>query len=340
MTKIAVRDVSLFVKVMGHGYPLLLMHGGPGLDHTTLESLEPLSDRFTLIFYDHRCNGRSTGAVDTMTFDNLTADAEALRQTFGFEEWAVAGHSFGGNVALEYALRYPASVSHLILLDSCGDAWWYEESAPAILGKRGYSEKTVEAAWRFFNGELTPDEVYPIVRKFLRAYFYKFGIRDMPTSIRAAFRMKMRHDAHVFGFGTTLKNWSVMDRLGEIGAPTLVLGGREDFLFPPEHQAILADRIANARLEIIERAGHNAHAEQAREVMQIIKDFIGRARGARRRPAAAEPLAAAAKVPVPRSMHRPVRRSSRRKPRVVRKGAQSRLAELALHQQNAGRSEQ
>ena len=277
MTMIAVRDVSLFVKVMGRGYPLLLMHGGPGLDYTTLDSLEPLADRFRLIFYDHRCNGRSTGAAETMTFDNLTADAEALRQTLGFEEWAVAGHSFGGNVALEYALRYPASVSHLLLLDSCADAWWYEESAPTILGKRGYNAKTVAAARRFYNGELAPDEVYPIVRKFLRAYFYKFSLRDLPTAIRAARRLKMRHDAHVFGFGTTLKNWSVMDRLGEISAPTLVLGGRMDFLFPPEHQAILADRIPNSRLEIIERAGHSAHAEQADAVMQIIREFIGAA---------------------------------------------------------------
>lgn len=279
MTMIAIRDVSLFVKVMGHGYPLLLMHGGPGLDHTTLESLEPLAERFTLIFYDHRCNGRSTGAASTMTFDNLTADAEALRQTFGFEEWAVAGHSFGGNVALEYALRFPASVSHLLLLDSCADAWWYEESAPTILRKRGYSAKTVAAARRFFNGELTPDEVYPIVRKFMRAYFYRFRLRDVPKAIRAALTMKMRHDAHVFGFGTTLRNWSVMDRLGDISVPTLVLGGREDFLFPPEHQAILADRIPDAELEIIERAGHNAHAEQADVVRRIIKYFIGTARG-------------------------------------------------------------
>ena len=278
MTTIAVRDVSLFVKTMGQGYPLLLMHGGPGLDHTTLDSLEPLADRFTLIFYDHRCNGRSTGAVESMTFDNLTADAEALRQLFGFDEWAVAGHSFGGNVALEYALRYPASVSHLLLLDSCADAWWYQESAPTILGKRGYSEATVIAARRFFSGDLTPDEVYPTVRKFLRAYFYKFRLRDVPGAVRAAMRMTMRHEAHVFGFARTLSTWSVMDRLGEITTPTLVLGGREDFLFPPEHQAILADRLPHAALAIIERAGHNAHAEQAQEVMRIITSFIATAR--------------------------------------------------------------
>jgi proline iminopeptidase len=97
MTMAPIRDVSLFVKVMGHGYPLLLMHGGPGLDYTTLSSLEPLADQFTLIFYDHRANGRSAGAAESMTWENLTADADALRESPGFEQWAVLGHSFGGS---------------------------------------------------------------------------------------------------------------------------------------------------------------------------------------------------------------------------------------------------
>ncbi|HMA22827.1 MAG TPA: alpha/beta fold hydrolase, partial [Gemmatimonadaceae bacterium] len=129
MTMLEIRDVSLFVKVMGQGYPLLLMHGGPGLDYTTLSSLEPLADQFTLIFYDHRANGRSTGAAESMTWENLTADAEALRQSLGFDQWAVLGHSFGGQVALEYALRYPERVSQLLLFDTAADAWWHAVNA-------------------------------------------------------------------------------------------------------------------------------------------------------------------------------------------------------------------
>jgi pimeloyl-ACP methyl ester carboxylesterase len=273
MTMIPIRDVSLFVKVMGHGYPLVLMHGGPGLDSTTLSSLEPLADQFTLVFYDHRANGSSTGAADSMTWENLTADADALRQSLGFDQWAVLGHSFGGQVALEYALRYPEHASELLLFDTCGDAWWYEESAPEMLRKRGYSAATADAAWRFFNGDLRPDEVFPTVRKFLRAYFYRLGLLDLPHAVISGFRLKMRPEAHVFGFGTLMKEWSVMDRLGEIEVPTLVLAGRFDFLFPPEHQAILADRLPNAQLEIIERAGHNAHAEQAAEVIGIVRRF-------------------------------------------------------------------
>ena len=277
MTMMPIRDVSLFVKVMGHGYPMLLMHGGPGLDYTTLSGFEPLADRFTLIFYDHRCNGRSTGAVESMTWENLTADADALRETLGFDRWAVLGHSFGGMVALEYALRYPERVSHLLLMDTCGDARWAQQNAPEILAKRGYSAATVKAARRFYNGDLTPGEVARIVMRFLGAYFYHFGLDDLPQAVLATFRMKRRPEAHVFGFKYLQTGWSVMDRLHEIDIPTLVLAGRYDFLFPPEHQAILADRLPRAQLEIIERAGHNPQDERSAEVCAVVKRFMATA---------------------------------------------------------------
>ena len=278
----SIRDVSLFVKVIGSGYPLLLMHGGPGLDHTTLSSLEPLAEHFTLVFYDHRCNGRSGGAVESMTWENLTADADALRRTLGFQRWAVLGHSFGGNVALEYALRYPEHLSHLLLFDTCGDAWWAQHNAPEILAKRGYRNATVRAARRFYNGQLKPSEVSRIVFKFIGAYFHHLGLSALPRAVRGAFRMKMRPQAHVYAFQQLLTGWTVMDRLREIEVPALVLAGRDDFLFPPEHQAIIADRLPHAQLEIVERAGHIAHDERAREVIDVLKRFMATAhRGAR-----------------------------------------------------------
>jgi proline iminopeptidase len=277
MTAIPIRDVSLYVKIMGHGDPLVLMHGGLGLDHTTLSSLEPLADRFTLVFYDHRSNGRSSGAVESMTWENLTADADALRQTLGFGQWAVLGHSFGGHVALEYALQYPERLSRLLLLDTGGDSWWVQQNAPTILAKRGYNATTVHGARRFYNGRLEPSEVRPIVFNFIEAYFYRFGLREMPHAMLEALHMKMRPEAHVFAFKHLLTGWTVMDRLREIEVPTLVLAGRYDFLFPPEHQAILADRLPHAQLEIIERAGHNAHDERAEDVLRIVKRFMATA---------------------------------------------------------------
>ncbi len=275
MTTMQIRDVSLFVKVMGQGYPLVLMHGGPGLDYTTLLPLQPLADQFTLIFYDHRCNGRSDGAeISSMTFENLTADADALRQKLGYDQWAVLGHSFGGNVALEYALRYPQSLLHLVLMNTGGDQRWVNRNAPELLAKRGYSPSAVDAARRFYNGRLTPDEFLPTLMKFGNAYNYHNSLLSLAKGLVSSRKLKTRPVALIHGYSQLLQGWTVMDRLGEIQVPTLVVAGRHDFLFPPEHQAILADRLPNAELVLIERAGHNPQNEQPAEVIDVIKRFL------------------------------------------------------------------
>lgn len=275
MTRIPVRDVSLYVKVMGRGYPLVLLHGGPGADLYTMMSFRPLAERLTLVFYDHRCNGRSRGAnVKSMTMENLTADADALRQALGFEKWAVLGHSFGGNVALEYALRYPQSLSHLLLVDTGGDYWWARENASELLAKRGYRPEIVQLARRFLNGQIEPEEMFPSLIKLGKAYSPHISPGRIPQMLMTGFQTKLQPEALIFGETQVLKSWTVMDRLGEIHVPTLVIAGREDFIYPPEHQEQLAAGIPNARLVLIDRAGHNPHDEQPDEVFAAVKRFL------------------------------------------------------------------
>jgi pimeloyl-ACP methyl ester carboxylesterase len=274
--RIPIRDTSLYVEVTGHGYPLLLMHGGPGADHWTLLPLRRLADQFTLIFYDHRCNGRSQGApVSSMTFENLTADADALRRRLGYDRWAVLGHSFGGHVALEYALRYPGSLSHLVLVDTGGDSHWARRNAAEVLARRGYSPEKVELVRRFFNGEFPPRQMPLILMRIGSAYYSRPSLSLVARElIRGEWRSKMRPEAMIFAARHLVKDWTVMDRLGEITAPTLIVAGRDDFIFPPEHQRELAAGIPHAHLRLIERAGHNPHAEQPAQVMQAVRDFI------------------------------------------------------------------
>jgi proline iminopeptidase len=276
MATMRIRDVSLLVKVVGRGYPLLLMHGGPSADHTTMLPFRRCADRFTLVFYDHRCNGRSVGApASSMTWENLTADADALRQRLGFDRWAVLGHSFGGHVALEYALRSPDRVSHLVLLDTGGDSHWSQQHAAALLASRGYSPEKVELVRRWFNGEFSPKEYFRIFMRIGDAYFYQPSLLLLARAlIEGGWRARMRPEAFIFASRQLLKGWTVMDRLSEITAPTLVMAGRDDFVFPPECQLELAAGIPGARLRIIERAGHNPHLEQPAEVMEAVRDFV------------------------------------------------------------------
>jgi proline iminopeptidase len=270
-----IRDTFLYVEVLGQGPPLVLMHGGPGLDHVSLTPFRQLADRHTVVFYDHRCNGRSNGApVTSMTWENLTADADALRENLGFERWAVLGHSFGGHVALEYVLRYPERVSQLVLLDTAGDARWSMENGPEVLAGRGFGPKTVAVARRFYSGRIAPKDFRRAAIRLMPAYDSRFSLlRFVRDTLEGGWRMKMRPEALIFG-GQMMRGWSVMDRLGEIRVPTLVMAGHDDFLFPPESQAQLAAGIPNARLRIIERAGHNPQSERPTTTLTAVADFV------------------------------------------------------------------
>jgi proline iminopeptidase len=276
-----IRGVPLNVEITGNGPPLALMHGGPGADLWTLLPFRRLADRFTLVFYDHRCNGGSGGDLDTLTWENLTADADALRESLGFERWSVLGHSFGGHVALEYALRYPDRLERLVLLDTGGDARWSRERAAARLERRGFSPRLAALTSRYFTGRMSPAAAARTLLRLGDAYHHLRGmalLRLMGVDlIRGEWRSKLRTETLMHAGRELVPGWTVMDRLGEIRAPTLVIGGRDDFIFPPEHQAAIAAGIPDSRLWIVERAGHNPHSERSEETMLVVSTFLGAA---------------------------------------------------------------
>ena len=146
-----------------------------------------------------------------------------------------------------------------------------------VLAQRGYNPDAVETARRFFNGELAPDDMLLATIKLGKAYYHRLGPLQLVRDVLLGLRVRSRPEAQIYGYGQLLKGWSVMDRLAEIQVPTLVMAGRSDFQFPPEHQEQLASRIPNARLEIIERAGHNAPTERTAEVVQAVRDFMASA---------------------------------------------------------------
>lgn len=274
MPLVSIRDARLFMEVVGTGPPLVLMHGGPGADHWTLHPFRRLADRFTLVFYDHRCNGRSEGApVTSMTWDNFTADVEALREHLGFERWAVLGHSFGGHVALEYALRYPARVSHLVLLDTGADAVWARENAPRLALERG-GPRIGRLVDGWFHGEFPANRMFPTLMRLGSLYNPHTSFLAFLRTAATEWRSKLRPEAFIHASRTLMPGWTVVDRLGEITAPTLVMAGREDFVFPPECQEQLAAGIPGARLRLVDRSGHNPHEEQTDEVMAEISSFL------------------------------------------------------------------
>ena len=269
------QNVRLFLRKEGTGSPIVLMHGGPGADHSTLLSLLPLSTHHTLIFYDHRCNGRSPCTdVGTMTWDNLVEDAEAIRKHLEFEKWAVVGHSFGGMVALEYAIRHSDRISQLVLLGAGADAWWVQKRLPRVFAERGFSKRFVAMAERFYNGRISPGEFKWSILQLARAYYGNQSVAFMAKQALLSLRIRSSASAFIQGSRFLLTRWSVMDQLGHVSCPTLIVAGADDLFFPPEHQRELQERIRGARLQIVPGAGHNVHVERAGETIDLIAGFV------------------------------------------------------------------
>lgn len=229
-----------------------------------------------MVLYDHRCNGRAEGAtVTSMTWENLTADADAIRERLGFERWAVLGHSFGGHVALEYALRYPDRLSRLVLVDTAAASWWSQEHAATVLASRGWSPETVELCRRWFNGEIEPGEMFSGLMRLGPAYYHNPRLLSLVRDVLSgSWRTKLRPEALIYAGRHLVRGWSVVDRLGEIKASTLVMAGASDFIFPPEAQADLVAGIPNAHLHLIAGAGHDPWVERPDDFFPVLRQFL------------------------------------------------------------------
>jgi proline iminopeptidase len=158
-----IRDTEIFFDVEGsalvveddklHSKPVaFLIHGGPGADHTGYKpAYSPLSEYLQLVYFDHRGQGRSArGDKESYTLENNVEDMEALRQHLGLDKIIVLGTSYGGMVALSYAVRYPENVSQLIIVASTA-TYRFINKAKEILAERGTAEQ-IAVTQRLWDG--------------------------------------------------------------------------------------------------------------------------------------------------------------------------------------------
>jgi proline iminopeptidase len=246
------------------------MHGGLGFDHTGLHPwLDPLGDQMHFVYYDHRGNGRSGRAPsETITFEQLCADADALREHLGFEKVAVLGYSFGGCIALEYALRYPERLSHLILVDTA-PAFDYGEEIEANARRKGATPEQLDALEA---SAQTDAELWRLWKLIEPLYFHTF---DADLAERVLGKTIPSAEASEAG-DTILEEWDITARLGEISAPTLILVGEDDFVCPPSQAKLMHERIPNSELVVFKRSGHIPYVEEPEAFMGAVRGWLRR----------------------------------------------------------------
>lgn len=272
MPKAKINDTELYYDQLGSGTPFLLMHGGPGIDHTYFRPfLEPLSDIFQLIFYDHRGHGRSgRPPINTITFEKLADDATALRELLGFNKIGVIGNSAGGFVALNYAIRYPKNLSYLILLDTA-PAFDYMEEMMATVMKKNPKPEVIEA----LNAPVasTAEGFREQFRIMQPLYFYEFNSENEVKINKITDKMIFNHEAAAVG-EKLLLNYDVSSQLNEIEVPTLILVGEDDFICPPSQAQRMHDSIPNSELYVFKKCGHYPFYEVPDEFFRIVRDWF------------------------------------------------------------------
>ncbi|HEY7304866.1 MAG TPA: alpha/beta fold hydrolase [Bryobacteraceae bacterium] len=288
-SRIPVGKASLYCREIGRGQPIIVLHGGPDFDHCyLLPDLDRLADAFRLIYYDQRGRGKSADQVlpEEVTLTSEIDDLDKVRQHFHLESTNLLGHSWGAVLALEYALRYPERVSHLILMNpapaSSSDVAVFRKAYLQKLGSdmdrqreivasAAYREgdpETVAARYRIhFKFALQRPEDYEKLMTTMEADFISQG-KEGIVKARAVEARLMRDTWDVAGY-------DLLPKLRALSMPTLVIAGDHD-LIPSEVSEHIARAIPKAQLVTLRNCGHFAYLECPGEVRNAFNEFFRR----------------------------------------------------------------
>jgi proline iminopeptidase len=276
---VRIDDTSLYVVERGTGYPVIVLHGGPGLDHHEFaDYLDPLTDEFRLLLVDQRANGRSERPPEsTWTLERMAQDVIMLARSLGLDRYAVLGHSFGAFVALQNAVDYPGMAAQTIVSGGVA-SMRYLRVVEANLNTFEPVElrQQVIASWAAEGTVVTPEDC---ARVMTDQFPFHFGDPRDPRIADYLERTKdtvyapaMFRAFSVNGYGGI----EVEDRLGEVTQPVLVTTGRHDRTCTVDASEAIAAGIANAELRIFEQSGHMTFVEEPDLYVAIVRSFLER----------------------------------------------------------------
>lgn len=251
---------------------LVILHGGHGFDQGYLRpGLRALADHAQLFFVDLRGQGRSQPvSVESCTLEQMADDVAALCSELGLARPVIFGHSAGGFVALQLALRHPGSAGGLVLCHTAPTLAPGVYPAPPGPAERGDALAAAAAA-ALFSGDFSTD----VAESFSRLVFPLYaapGHEQIPPKLMALSRLDTEIAAHFF---TRLAaGYDVRPRLGEIDLPTLVVTGRHDWVCPPSAGRAIAEAIPGARLVELADAGHFGFSEAPGQFLEAVRAYL------------------------------------------------------------------
>jgi proline iminopeptidase len=273
-----INGVELAVSMAGpaDGTPMVVLHGGRGYGTHggVFRTYLPLANRYRLIGFDMRGHGES-GAVGPYTFDQLVDDLEAVRQTLGGgRKMVLLGGSFGGMIALSYAVKHQANLDRLILRGTA-PSWRHEAGAVENLDARAAQAPmaTKEMLTKLFTPTIASDEEFRLIMFALAPMYQEDPSQlDLNALLATTSRRKYRADVHNDLFAD--HSYDVEGKLAGIRTRTLVFCGANDWICPPDQSQLIADSMPNADLHIVPDSNHGVPDKVA---LGLVEDFLAKA---------------------------------------------------------------
>lgn len=262
MPNVFINGVDLYYETRGQGMPLMLIAGLGSDSQSWQPIIEELSRYCLVIAPDNRGIGRTRSQDARISIQQIADDCIALGRHLGFSSHNLLGHSMGGFIALDIAIRYPESINKLILAGTSAsnskrnDSLFFDWASSMKSGMEKESWFRNIFYWlfsaRFFENETAVNDAL----RYAIEYPYPQSANSFRSQVEA------------------IADFDCAEHLSSITLKTLVLSGKEDLLFPPEVSARLANIIPEAVFSVIENAAHSIHMEQPHAFTDHVLEFL------------------------------------------------------------------
>ncbi len=284
-----VNGANLWVETEGSGDPLFLISGGPGGSHVGLHSFSGLKDSSTLVYIDNYGRGKSEVANDPSDYsmNRDVEDVEGIRKALGYDKINLIGHSYGGMVAQQYAIKYPQHLKHLIIANSffSGEMWQANDDNSNHEIKTNYPEVWQRLMTVRANGVHSNDQEHikiygEVPYGFLYAYnpdkFLKSIDPSYPNNFNTQLYYQLVGDDGDFIIGGDVAKADYRKQLKDLKMPVLIIAGRYDRVSIPVFAVQYKTYCPQAQFEMFEKSGHNPQVEEPEKEFKIIRTFLNK----------------------------------------------------------------
>ncbi len=272
-----INGTQLYFKVIGEGEPLLIIHGGPGLNHNYfLPHLESLAKKYQLIFYDQRSAGQSALNVKAyMTLKTFSEDIEAIRIVFGIEKLNILCHSWGALPATQYAIDHPDKLNAIIYCSPIPLSSKLAMQSNQVGIEKTTSADSLKRAQLIASPGFQKGDMATVNALMMLSFKQVF----CDTTKMEKFDPKLPENYLVAslslsGLMADMKGYNYYPKLSAVkDVPVLIIHGSCDIVVPEADQKI-KDALPNATMITFENSGHFPFIEENRRFNKTVKKFL------------------------------------------------------------------